>query len=377
MRKDFDLDRPMFSRELAEIYLLIDFVTASPSRELPKWVDDEIGPDLVARVSELAYPPAGRLEEVARQASLLIRIRNALHRTAAPATALTVAFTLLAAGEGASLRSHLKQRSRSTPDPSVYGLVLPTRASLAFMAFPSLGREAKRFQSLVAALICVILGLVLITTWLSWDVTAGNTALTAWTKAAIEAAKVAAAAPSGTTTSAPGAASLQAVEAARDLSLAEANLRQWLTPWQSVLGGSPGASCGAVACPAGYNVNDEWAAEILNVLGGNVLPSFYGLIGTGAALVRTVPAQIRDSLLSPRHFLQMVTQLTLGSVVGGCIGLFVTPAGAPSSGIFGSLPLSPSALAFVGGYGFETVFRALDSRIPQLFAGGKASSRRG
>jgi hypothetical protein len=60
--------------------------------------------------------------------------------------------------------------------------------------------------------------------------------------------------------------------------------------------------------------------QILNVLGGAVLPTLYGLLGAGAAVVRTMSARIRESLLSPRHLQLTFVQLTLGALIGGCIG---------------------------------------------------------
>jgi hypothetical protein len=108
----------------------------------------------------------------------------------------------------------------------------------------------------------------------------------------------------------------------------------------------------------------------LNVLGGAVLPTLYGLLGAGAAVVRTMSARIRESLLSPRHLQLTLVQLTLGAVIGGCIGLFVTPSGAPSSaapGLLGSVPLSASALCFIAGFGVDGVFQALESLLRRVF----------
>jgi hypothetical protein len=106
------------------------------------------------------------------------------------------------------------------------------------------------------------------------------------------------------------------------------------------------------------------------VLGGAVLPIFYGLLGASASVVRQLSQRIRDSLLAPRHLMLSLVQLTLGAVIGGCIGLFVTPSGAPSSaapGLLGSVPLSASALCFIAGFGVEGVFQALESLIRRVF----------
>jgi hypothetical protein len=65
-------------------------------------------------------------------------------------------------------------------------------------------------------------------------------------------------------------------------------------------------------------------------------------------------------------------QLVLGAVIGGCIGLFVTPAGGGAGaggtpGLFGSVPLAPSALCFIAGFGVEGVFIALETLIVRIF----------
>jgi hypothetical protein len=113
---------------------------------------------------------------------------------------------------------------------------------------------------------------------------------------------------------------------------------------------------------------------LLNVLGGAVLPICYGLLGAGAAVARSIVTRIRESLLAPRHLMLFLMQLALGAIIGGCIGLFVTPSGGtngPSdttpSGILGSVPLSASALCFIAGFGVDGVFLALEGLIGRVF----------
>jgi hypothetical protein len=83
-----------------------------------------------------------------------------------------------------------------------------------------------------------------------------------------------------------------------------------------------------------------------------------------------VSAKIRDSLLTPRDFTLSLVQLALGAVIGGCIGLFTTPAGngaEPTTGLLASVHLSASALCFVAGFGVEGVFVALESLMVRVF----------
>lgn len=117
-------------------------------------------------------------------------------------------------------------------------------------------------------------------------------------------------------------------------------------------------------------VNIQWAAVELTVLGGAVLPIFYGVLGAGAAVVRSISAKMRDSLLSPRDLRLSLVQLVLGAIIGGCVGLFITPTTDPSQsagGLLGSVHLSASALCFVAGFGVDGVFVALESLIARVF----------
>ena len=80
---------------------------------------------------------------------------------------------------------------------------------------------------------------------------------------------------------------------------------------------------------------------------------------------------MRLSLLTPRDWTLSLQQLALGAVIGACIGLFVGAPGsdtAGSSGLFGAVKLSGSALSFVAGFGVDAVFSALEALIARLFA---------
>ena len=115
---------------------------------------------------------------------------------------------------------------------------------------------------------------------------------------------------------------------------------------------------------------EQWVAALFQVLGGVILPIFYGMLGAGAAVVRTISAKIRDSVLAPRDRMLAIIQLLLGAVIGGCIGLFITPPGAGTNaqpGLLGAVQLSASALCFVAGFGVESVFAALESMIRRVF----------
>jgi hypothetical protein len=115
--------------------------------------------------------------------------------------------------------------------------------------------------------------------------------------------------------------------------------------------------------------NVEWGVIFIGILAGTILPIFYGLLGAAAAVVRSVSAKLRDSTLMPRDLGLAYVQLALGAVIGACVGLFVTSDGnaAGGQGLLGSVHLSAPALCFVGGFGVEGVFLALESLIRRVF----------
>ena len=374
----------IFARELAEVYLLLDNVSMSTGKSLPAPPKDgsDDSTDLIERICQIGWPPTGSNANQAHQAAVLLRARDALNTAAAPATGATIAFTLLVAGEGGGLSSGSKRRDPVAPSwsPGVgwAGGEAPSRVSLAIMAFPNLRREARRFQMAIPIIVGVLFALFLATSWLSWDISVGNSALAEWNKVKAGASESVGDVPNPPAISAgvqPATPSASQLQYQRDLAFAGANLRHWLKFWQFMLRGPVSAGpidCSARGCPAtlGVDVNEKWAGEILNVLGGAVLPTLYGLLGAGAAVVRTMSARIRESLLSPRHLQLTFVQLTLGALIGGCIGLFVTPSGAPSSaapGLLGSVPLSAAALCFLAGFGVDGVFQALEGLMQRVF----------
>ncbi|HZZ87869.1 MAG TPA: hypothetical protein VFE13_05985 [Caulobacteraceae bacterium] len=367
----------IFARELAEVYLLLDNVSMSTNKRLPPPGDA----DLIEQICQIGWPPSGLPADLAHQAAILLRARDALNSAAAPATGATIAFTLLVADEsGLPLGRGGKDPATPVWAPGVgWGEgQAPSRVSLATMAFPNLRGAARRFQTAIPIVVGALFLLFAATSYLSWDISVGNSALAEWTKAEAAVAE----APDAPTLAAPGtpgakfpAPTLQQLQVRRDLAWASVNLKHWLQFWVFLLDGPHRLErfdCGAPTCPPGLalNVDERWAGEILNVLGGAVLPTLYGLLGAGAAVVRTMSARIRESLLSPRHLQLTFVQLTLGAVIGGCIGLFVTPSGAPSSappGLLGSVPLSASALCFIAGFGVDGVFQALEGLIQRVF----------
>jgi hypothetical protein len=121
---------------------------------------------------------------------------------------------------------------------------------------------------------------------------------------------------------------------------------------------------------------DHWAPFIgpdtagwwANLLGSGVLPVLYGFLGAIASVVRSLSRKIKASLLSPRDVQLTFQQLALGAVVGACISLFIgAPEGSDDTSLLGPVALSSSAVAFVAGFGVDSVFQALEALISRIF----------
>lgn len=120
-----------FLRELAEVYLLLDNVSASSTKSLagPKTGSTATPPDpakvrdtdeivapgsdpeiaaWIKTICDVGWPPDERKGAEARQAATLILAKDYLNGLAAPATGATIAFTLLVVGEDNAEERRLK-----------------------------------------------------------------------------------------------------------------------------------------------------------------------------------------------------------------------------------------------------------------------------
>jgi hypothetical protein len=410
----------ILGRELSEVYLLLDYISACPSKALPASLSDPAPQpptaDWLTDICQISWPPPQTPKDKADQAALLIRAKDRLNRLAAPASGATIAFTLLVA-----------QEDPDKPDPSAGGRTpahaIPSRASLATTAFPALASQARTFRWRTNAInLCLVIWLVL-TCLLSWYVTMGLSLLSQLSlaqtsqaaaeqklesaEAGVTAAGAGATLGAGASTvaadpvAAPTAAERsdpvvpycqrplllkgaplpngglikqyhsttefhvceQKDKADKDLKVIEFNLMRWLR-----------------IRPVGGAVRDDlapYASSLAGLLGGAVLPVFYGILGAGASVVRAISRKTRHSRLSPRDFPLSLQQLALGAVVGACIGLFVnspTTGTAAGATLLGPVALSSSALSFIAGFGVEGVFRAMEAFITRVFGGGSGQS---
>ena len=136
-------------RELSEVHLLLDNLSANPDQSLtPKGVEAfGLPSDWVKRVCAINWPPPRSLK--AEQAALLIHAKDYLNTRARPASGATIAFTLLVAQEDNARRrlvlpdwgqQHARRETKKSEDEQL------TMYSLATTAYPGLIKNAKDFR---------------------------------------------------------------------------------------------------------------------------------------------------------------------------------------------------------------------------------------
>lgn len=442
----------VLDRELSEVHLLLDNVSANPNTTLAERLsstqgfEDDLPDDWIEQVCRISWPPEGSNDDKAEDAALLIKAKDRLNRLSYPASGSTVAFTLLVTQQESEGQRWLRRREAGEGEERS-----PTRNSLAQTAYPDLMPKAIRFRK---AMRWISIGLVValfVTCVLSWYVAYGNAALAefataraaladaskrvneAETSADKPAAGGSAAAamaagvgaskdPAGAGTAPTGGAPESAfagkflpycergfssagqAQTCTARSEAETNLHRVnrrLAGWVCVVTFSciedlsryedlvPPDPKKEQLTPAEAEVakkirqgqraglaNDELidnapsrAAALAAIMGTAVLPFLYGLLGAGAAIIRSLSRKIRASLLSPRDLHLSFQQLALGAVVGACIGLFIAAPGSPGQGesLLGPVTLSASAISFVAGFGVDSVFEALETLIKRIF----------
>ena len=112
-----------------------------------------------------------------------------------------------------------------------------------------------------------------------------------------------------------------------------------------------------------YSADDRSLPAVLNVVSGYVLPVLMGLLGSMAYVLRRYLRSVGDRLLTPRDLREYIVRLVLGTVFGVAIGFFTTAENVIANPVSS---LGAPALAFLAGYGVETVFRMLDGLAEQF-----------
>lgn len=387
-----------FQRQLAEIYLLLDNLSTAKEVRLPEKLDYPIfkkagagsdAPDWIQQIAEIHYPPDTEFDR-AENAAKLYRARDALNAVAAPASSMTIAYTLLAT------RSDDPSDGGFGKEPDGY-----SRVELEKLAFPGLIKPAERAGWYAWGALCMLILWIGVTTTLSWYTATGTAILQQVTLIENERAEILA--NTGATQSPPrgsadepsakpgNAASPDAQsrpdqvrldELGREASYARDSLGAWLGCKANLSPARWFGACKAInksaecekkeacgATAAGRSAEQLNAEVLVAVLAKQILPVFYGVLGAAAAVMRYLWRATRDYELSPRDPTLSAMKLVLGALMGATIGLFISPdtATASAGSWLTDIHLTASALSFVAGFGVEAVFQTLENLLARVF----------
>ncbi|SFG64302.1 hypothetical protein SAMN05518865_11564 [Duganella sp. CF458] len=410
------IEQFIFIRELNEVFLLLDHISGRWDKSLHKLDNKDDGEPHIDELCAIGLTPPENDQQRVAQAVKVLCAKDRLNAAARPATGLTIAFTLLVVGEDnrRDWRNWLRDRmfgkgSSGTGSENSAQWDKPTRLTLARNAFPGLVRVASRFNLRMKLVVYLLLVGLVLTCLMSWHVAGGNAILQHLD--AVQAAQAALSkeigeaelkhAASGTAPPMQFCTESDMAGLPHDRSMVEyqlctrrqhlaqqaaaigMNLRDWLLPWQACYDTlarpfgrmPPGGALQAIAAPTEkegrlQRALEEQARVVTLVVGTAVLPLCYGVLGAGAAVVRSLWAKMRDSLLSPREFTLALMQLALGATIGACIALFVNPSSQSTgceSGLLGNQALGMSAISFIAGFGVEGVFVALEGLVRRIF----------
>jgi len=423
----------LIERDLSDVYLLMDYLSGRPDRcisdlKLENPTDPTKPLGLVEEVCKIRWPLPDEPIAHATQAAILFKARDKLNQMANPANGATIAYTVLVLGGAANgLRGWLASWLRFIRPPGN----ARSRADLARAAYPNLVRSANGFRRWITLLQFMLLGGLMVTSLLSWNVASGKLILQrinqldaqaidiGRTLDASEDTTTAAPPPSPDAASGSGASAdlpafarfchraavadrtagtgqseiairrEQICATARLVierrAIADGDLVEWSAYWgwlrnlsawlQWEEGGVPAVIPAQRQATVGLSI-EQWSADLITVLGNFVLPMLYGFLGATTAVVLGIQSNLRESLLAPRDLRMSQVQLVLGIIVGACIGLFMSPSGPDAGTAAGSggavttgssVALSASALSFLAGFGVESVFKRLQSMLQAMF----------
>jgi hypothetical protein len=416
--EQLDMQREMFRRELNEVHLLMDFISGRADKSLAELRDvpdpdrpgEMLKPDeAVRRVCEIRFPPTGTDESKARQAALLLSVKDKLNALADPARGLSVAFTSMFSGvanrridQGSGLLRKMggpfglnynvtpgKQGSEGRRQ-DIYGF--------ANAAYPNLIGKAAVFRFWFGILPWLVLIWALFTALVSWDVYTSSAALA--TVTGLEDQEAHLVQPghtyfptpadcdtgtgipinyTGDDKDAPAVcrhfADLEALLRTARPELAaftELHLKRHPVGWLIFIFSPEDNAPGSTDKP-----REQLAGSAISIFTGYIVPMMFGMLGTLASVVRSVWAKVRDATLRPEDAKRAFNGVPLGLVAGLSVGLIITPTGNAVQGvtnIAGSITLSATALAFLAGYGAEAFFGMIDELLKRVFNLGDAGS---
>jgi hypothetical protein len=423
-------DDLIFQQELNEVYLLLDFISGRPDKHLSdlegKMVDRSTSTTMsmtaiLERVSLLRYPPQTAEPKKAQDAAFLLTLKDALNSLAYPARGLTIAYTIMFTegydGWGMrNLASMARRQKGKTENRSRPGA---SRIQAAELAYPGLKPSAASFRRVKNIFSWIGLLVTISSAVLLWQITYGvqltarfeqakvlerqsestlygqlDKELAASTAISLQLADYCKMLP--TYGLKPGAGndihvSTTTREECNDYAFQHAVLgvaisdvgaysQSWifqmsnfLLPvhsFRSTAGNNPDATKQADEEQVrGRQEDAPSVANVLLTMANYILPILFGLIGTMAALVRTIQDKVTESVLAPRDQALALIRLPLGMMAGICVGLFFNPNMITTqAGLGGALTLSASGIAFLAGYGAEGFFRMLDLLITRVFS---------
>ena len=180
----------VFARELSEVHLLLDNLSTDPDTDLAERAARKPPPaglpaDWLEKVCEIGWVPAGTPPEQAKQAALLVKVKDYLNGLSKPASGSTIAFTFLVTQE-----DDPKREAAANP-AGARAPLSPSRSMLARTAYPDLIRKSRSFRLWMWGMSFTLFFWLLFTCASSWYVAYGNAALAelATAKAALEVAR--------------------------------------------------------------------------------------------------------------------------------------------------------------------------------------------
>ncbi|CAB3793379.1 hypothetical protein LMG28614_03707 [Paraburkholderia ultramafica] len=398
-------DELIFSRDLNEVHLLLDYISGRPDVHISEIGDIKFPNRLVAgsilsayevlqRICEMRYPPQPALDITARadNAALLLSVKDKLNAIAYPASGVTIAYTYIFLAEtDKSIFGKTRQEPRQT------------RGSVAQTAYPGLITSAKRFRWFHKGVARVGAVLTLFAALLLWIVVFGvqvtsrfeedqKSAADLTNQIYAQADKENAALPAGQQTHDPAPVRCSDEKIAQQSNPIKLLCNQWSYYQARYDKSISDAASFANHWPSKWlmwpfptshgiqqNRGDDYVAKqeniqsitlVLSAYASYVLPVVFGVVGTIASFLRDIGNRITCSLLAPRDETLGIIRLIIGAIAGLAVGLFFTPASVAAqvhSGA-GVLTLSASAIAFLAGYGGDGFFRMIDAMIVRVFS---------
>ncbi|MGA3005331.1 MAG: hypothetical protein ABSE20_26800 [Acetobacteraceae bacterium] len=412
-------DQLTFNSDVNEVFLLIDHISGRSEKslkdldttniELPaaqgaaepvpaqpdakdRTSDKPSIADVLHRLCQIGYPPHPDATTKAHKAAFVLMLKDRLNGLAIPARGVTIAYTAMfvSATDGCRLRLWSPQR---TPDGRH-----ATRGDLAREAYPGLASHARCFAKMYRWFPYLMAFVLILTASAYWDVGFGRTVVQRIEQ--LEKSRVDLLHPDTRGTSATVAVDDKSCAAASGLPAEQAQTcvrLSYLTnriedSRKDLLDFAIATTAGEQSStfvrviawirPVSYGFMfdgqapaadrpEATVASVLSLFSTYVLPAMFGLLGTLAAIMRSIQAKVRDSLLGPRDFPLTALGLVIGPVAGLAVGLFFTPTEATTSGatgLAGSVSLSASGLGFLAGYGADAFFKFVDALLTRVFA---------